>query len=220
MALFGGAPANASGTVTPEQAKLVASDAAKFDYFGASVSISGDTLVVGARIDGDAGPKSGSVYVFIRSGTTWTQQAKLTANDAVAGDQFGQSVAISGNTLVVGAHLADDKGSASGSAYVFVRSGSTWIQRAELSGSDTTANDRFGVDVAISGKTIVVGADGDDDAGSWSGSAYVFTRKGKNWSQQAKVKAKDAAAYDYFASSVAISGDSIVIGANRDDHAG
>jgi hypothetical protein len=112
--------------------------------------------------------------VFVRSGATWTQQAKLTAADADAGDNFGFSVAISGDTALVGADGDDDAGLSSGSAYVFVRSGTTWSEQAKLTASDAAAGDNFGFSVAISGDTALVGADGDDDAGDRSGSAYVF----------------------------------------------
>ncbi len=99
--------------------KLVASDGAASDLFGPSVSISGDTAVVGAQLDDDKGNNSGSAYIFVRSGTAWTQQAKLVASDGAASDRFGVSVSISGDTAVVGAYYDDDNGSDSGSAYVF-----------------------------------------------------------------------------------------------------
>ena len=203
-----------------EVAKLTASDAAAFDFFGESVSISGDTALVGAPLDDDAGSDSGSASVFVRSGTTWTQQAKLTAGDAAALDQFGESVSISGDTAVVGAFGDDDAGVNSGSAYVFVRSGTTWTQQAKLTASDAAAGDQFGRSVSISGDTALVGAVGDDDAGSDSGSAYVFVRSGTTWTQQSKLTAGDAAAFDFFGFSVSISGDTVLVGAQGDDDAG
>jgi hypothetical protein len=108
-----------SGTTWTEQQELTASDAAEHDHFGSSVSVDGDTIVVGADGNDDGGIYSGSAYVFIRSGTTWTEQQKLTASDATAGDHFGRSVSVDGDTIVVGAYLDDDGGSRSGSAYVF-----------------------------------------------------------------------------------------------------
>ena len=101
------------------QQKIVASDGAKDDHFGVSVALLGDTLVVGANQDDDNGAQSGSVYIFVRSGTTWTQQQKIIANDGAMSDYFGSSVALTGNTLVVGAHRDDDKGIYSGSVYVY-----------------------------------------------------------------------------------------------------
>ena len=209
-----------SGTTWTQQALLTASDAAAGDSFGASVSISGDTAVVGANLDQDAGSNSGSAYVFVRSGTTWTQQAKLTASDAAAGDSFGKSVSISGDTALVGAKRNDDAGTQSGSAYVFVRSGTTWTEQAKLTASDAAAFDEFGFSVSISGDTVVVAAFLDDDAGSGSGSAYVFVRSGTTWTQQAKLTASDGAAVDFFGESISISGDTALVGAINDDDAG
>ena len=209
-----------SGTTWSQQAKLTAADAAAGDLFGNSVAISGDSIVVGASGDDDGGIDSGSAYVFVRSGGTWSQQAKLTANDAGAGDRLGISGAISGDSIVIGASGDDDGGIDSGSAYVFVRSGGTWSQQAKLAANDATTNDNFGNSVAISGDTVAVGASRDDDGGPNSGSAYVFVRGSTTWSQQAKLTAAAAAAGDLFGNSVAISGDSIVVGASGDDDGG
>jgi len=200
-----------SGTDWVEQAKLTASDATVRDYFGQSVALRGDTVVVGALDDG-AGQYSGSVYVFVRSGTTWSEQAKLTASDATADDQFGWSVALSGDTAVVGARVDDVGGQNSGSAYVFVRSGTTWSQQAKLTASDAAADDFFGASVALSGGIAVVGAKQNDDAGQNSGSAYVFARSGTGWTEQAKLTASDAAFGGSFGSSVALSGETAVVG--------
>ena len=170
-------------------AKLTADDGAASDYFGVSVAISDGTIVVGAYLDDDKykGPNSGSAYVFEKSdssdATSWTQVAKLTADDGAASDYFGVSVAISDGTIVVGAYLDDDKykGPNSGSAYVFEKSDSsdatTWTQAAKLTADDGATSDYFGRPVAISDGTIVVGAYQDDDKGSSSGSAYVFGRE-------------------------------------------
>jgi len=202
-----------------EIAKITASDAVASDQFGTSVSISGDTAIVGAPGDDDAGAQSGSAYIFVRSGATWTQEAKLTASDAAADDVFGWSVSISGDTAIVSAIFDDDGGSSSGSAYVFVKPGGGWVdstQTAKLTASDAAANDRFGESVSISGDTIIVGAVQDDDGGSESGSAYVFVKPGGGWAdstQTAKLTASDAAAGDSFGQSVSISGDTAIVGA-------
>ncbi len=206
-----------SGTDWSEQAKLTASDAAAFDFFGRSVAISGDTALIGAHFDDSA---RGSAYVFTRSGATWTQQTKLTAPGAEYGDEFGHSVAVSGDTALIGAAGDDDAGYNSGSAYVFTRTGTTWSQQAKLTAADAAVRDLFGESVALSGDTALVGARNDDDAGNYSGSAYVFTRTGTTWSQQAKLTALDGAAFDFFGRSVAISGDTALIGAHFDDDAG
>ena len=209
-----------SGSTWSQQDKLEAMDAAAFDSFGISGSISGDSVVVGAYRDDDNGNVSGSAYVFTRSGSTWTQQAKLTASDGVAGDEFGYSVAISGDTVIAGAYRDDVNGfSSAGSAYVFTRSGSTWSEQAKLSASDVGADDNFGISVSISGETVVVGAEDDNDAGSESGSAYVFIRSGSTWSLQSKLTASDASANSNLGNSVSISGDTVVVGA-FDDNSG
>jgi len=204
-----------------EDAKLTALDAAFNDRFGNSVSISGDTAIVGAFGDDDGGIVSGSAYVFTRSGTIWTQQAKLTASDAAASDFFGASVSLSGDTAIVGAHLDDDGGDRSGSAYVFVKPAGGWVdstQTAKLTASDATAFDFFGSSVSILGDTIIVGANGNDDAGSNSGSAYVFVKPAGGWAdstQTAKLTASDAAANDSFGDSVSILGDTAIVGADQ-----
>jgi FG-GAP repeat protein/putative Ig domain-containing protein len=209
-----------SGGVWSQQQKLEAADAAADDQFGHRVAISGETLVVGARLDdGAAGSDQGSAYVFVSSGGVWSQQQKLETSDAAGGDLFGVSLAISGNTIVVGAQGDDGTaGDAQGSAYVFVRSGGVWSQQQKLEAADAAAFDLFGVSVAISGNTIVVGASLDDGtAGDAQGSAYVFARSGGVWSQQQKLEAADAAGGDNFGNSVAISGNTIVVGASLDD---
>jgi FG-GAP repeat len=181
------------------------------------VAISGETVVVGApQDDGAAGGSQGSAYVFVRSGGVWNLQQKLEASDAAAGDQFGTSVAISGETIVVG---VQDAGPGQGSAYVFVRSSRAWSQQ-KLEASDAAGGDLFGFSVAISGETVVVGAPLDDGAaGGNQGSAYVFVPSGGVWNQQQKLGASDAAAGDEFGFSVAISGETVVVGAPRDDGA-
>ena len=212
-----------SGTTWTQQAKLTASDGAAVDLFGYSVALSGDTVLIGARFDDDAGVDSGSVYVFTRSGITWTQQAKLTAADGEAGDEFGYSVALSGDTAVITANADDSdvKGVDSGSAYVFTRSGSDWSQQAKLTAADGAAGDLFGVRVALSGDTALIGArlDDDDANGVDSGSAYVFTRSGDSWSQQAKLTAADGGAGDWFGYTVAFADDTALIGAGNHDGA-
>ena len=203
-----------------QQAKLTASDAAAGDTFGYSVSISGDTALVGAPTDDDGGADSGSTYVFVRNGTTWTQQAKLTASDAATGDEFGTSVSLDGDTALVGAKRDNAKGVFSGSAYVFVRSGTTWTQQTKLIADDGGAGDKFGFSVSIDGDTALVGALFGHGNVPSSGSAYVFFRNGTTWTQQAKLSDPDGAALDLFGQSVSVSGDTALIGAPSDDDNG
>ncbi|MEE2917483.1 MAG: FG-GAP repeat protein, partial [Candidatus Neomarinimicrobiota bacterium] len=207
------------GTSWSQQAKLVSDDPASADYFGFSVSISGDYAVVGMYSDDDGGSASGSAYTFVRDGTSWSQQAKLVSSDLAANDYFGYSVSISGDYAVVGAYYDDDVPNNSGSAYTFVRSGTSWSQQAKLVASDAATNDNFGYSVSISGDYALVGAYQDDDGGSNSGAAYTFIRDGTSWSQQAKLVASDAADADHFGWSVSISGDYALVGAKYDDDA-
>ncbi|MHC4976917.1 MAG: hypothetical protein ACYTF7_09985 [Planctomycetota bacterium] len=209
-----------SGTSWIEQVKLVASDGASSDYFGYSVALDGDTALIGAYGDDDGGSDSGSAYVFVRSGTTWTEQDKLTSSDAAASDLFGRSVALDGDTALVGAREDDDGGSSSGSAYVFVRSGATWTEQDKLTASDAATFDAFGASVALDGDTALVGASGDDDDGSSSGSAYVFVRSGSTWTEQAKLTASDAALSAFFGVSASLEGDTALIGASGANHGG
>ena len=203
-----------------ELGKLLASDGLPSDWFGSSVAFSGETFVIGARGDDDVGDGSGSAYVFTREASgSWTQQSKLTASDAAAYDQFGCSVAISEDTAVIGAN-ADDNGSWSGSAYVFVRSNGTWTQQAKLTAANAVGESRFGYSVAVGDDTAVIGADKDGTPDtSDCGSAYVFTRDPSNvWTQQEKLTASDAAESGRFGGSVAFDGDTAVIGAQEDNH--
>ncbi|NCC99775.1 MAG: BspA family leucine-rich repeat surface protein, partial [Bacteroidia bacterium] len=206
--------------VWSQQAKITASDGAANDYFGQSVSISGNYAIVGAYLDDDKGTDSGSAYIFERSEAgVWTQKAKMTASDGAAFDQFGNSVSISGNYAIVGAHADDDKGTDSGSAYIFERSeAGVWSQKAKMTASDGAASDQFGNSVSISGNDAIVGAYMDSDNGTYSGSAYIFERSEAGaWSQQAKITASDGAASDYFGNSVSISGNYAIVGAYKDD---
>jgi FG-GAP repeat/FIMAH domain len=170
-----------SGTSWSQQAKLTAGDGAPHTAFGFSVSVDGDTTVVGAPSDDTAaGIDAGSAYVFVRSGTSWSQQAKLTASDGAPHNAFGLSVSVDGDTTVVGApwYAGDDV--KAGSAYVFVRSGTSWSQQAKLTASDGAESDRFGFAVSVDGNIIVVGA-------PQTGSVYVYKRIGIIYSEEAKL---------------------------------
>jgi len=240
------------GFTWSQQAYLKASNTGS-DRFGWAVSISGETAVVGAdqeasNFDGvdntplrtaaqddDTAVAAGAAYVFVRNGTTWSQQAYLKASNSDAGDWFGSSVSVSGNTVVVGAlrersnapgvngNQNDNTMFWAGAAYVFARNGTTWSQQAYLKASNPEGVDQFGVSVAVSGDTAVVGANFEDSATtginstpnnntSSSGAAYVFRRSGTNWSQEWYLKASDTERDAVFGESVAVAGDTIVIG--------
>ncbi len=204
-----------SGTWTP-QAKLTAPDEAAGDAFGFSVSVSGDTAVIGAYGDDNhAGNDAGSAYVFVRSGSTWNPQAKLMASDGVASGTFGYSVAISGDTALVGA--IGPAGVYIGSAYVFVRTGTSWTQQAKLAASDGAELEYFGISVSISGDTALVGAYRDNTPVVDAGSAYVFVRSGPTWTEQKELTASDGAAGDAFGLTVAMSGETAMVGASGHD---
>jgi len=214
-----------SGTTWSQQAKIQASDAQAYDYFGIDVSISsdGNTAIVGAYSEDTGGNEAGAAYIFTRSGTTWSQQAKIQASDIQAIDYFGQSVSISsdGNTAIVGAYGEDTTAGEAGSAYVFTRSGTSWSQQAKIQASNAGSADIFGIAVSISGdgNTAIVGAYNEDTTATDSGAAYVFTRSGTTWSQQAMIKASDAQSGDRFGQYVSISsdGNTAIVGAWSED---
>ncbi len=211
---------NRSGTVWTQAQKLIPNGTVLFgDFLGESVAISGDTLVAGAS--GDQEPSRtnrGTIYVYTRSGGTWSQQQKLIVPDNTPSTQLGSSVAIDGDTVISGA-LGDTPTPGQpnhGSVYVFVRSsGGAWTQQQKLNSSDAATSDYFGWSVAVSGNTIAVGARYDDTTtGVDAGSAYVFTRGGSVWTEKQKLTPNDAATNDRFGISAALSGDgTLVIGA-------
>ena len=213
-----------SGTTWTEQAKLLASDAASDDSFGGSVSLSsdGNTAIISAASESTSPTSSnGAVYIFTRSGSTWTEQAKLLASDAASFVYFGASVSLSadGNTALVGAYnQSTSPNTQQGAAYVFTRSGSTWTQQQKLLASDRANYDSFGlsVDLSADGLTAVVGAYVEDTSPNTDqGAAYVFTRSGSTWTEQAKLLASDPTTTDYFGSSISISadGNTVIVGA-------
>jgi hypothetical protein len=212
--------------------KLVASDLMPFDKFGSDVAIDGDTVAVGSRYDDDKGNDSGSAYIFTRDVTgnltataTWTERTKLLASDGAASDEFGKSVAVNGDTVVVGA----GDNAEMGSAYVFTRDvagdlTAGWKQQFKLLASDGVANAKFGSAVALSGDTVAVGAFfSDSPAGSNSGSAYIFTRDvagdltvNATWTERTKLLASDGSTNDQFGHSIALSDDIVAVGAIGD----
>jgi hypothetical protein len=189
-------------------------DAVAFDYFGCSVAISGDFAVVGAEGRDDVGSECGAAYIF--DVATGQLHRKLLPNVLDTGDRFGSSVALEENLAVIGAFADDDNGQAAGAAYVFdVRTG---LQLLKLVTSDGKAGDFLGYSVAISGDRALIGAMYDDDHAFMAGSAYLFdVRTGQ---ELHKLYASDAAPYDHFGCSVAISGDRAIVGAYRDGTAG
>ena len=242
-----------AGTIWQQEAYLKASTTDTEDWFGFSVALSGDTLAVaavgedsaaagvGGDQDDDSADTSGAVYVFQRTGSTWQQEAYIKASNPGAFDNFGWSVALSGDVLVVGAtgeasaaqgvdgDQGDNTAADSGAAYVFRRSGSTWQQEAYLKASNAEAGDGFGNSVALSGDVLAVAAYLEDSAARGvdadqgnnvaedSGAVYVFRRPSATWQQETYIKASNPGAFDNFGRSVAVSGDVLVVGADGED---
>src|SRR5207248_447166 len=183
------------GTRWSQQARPTAGDATAGDRFGFSMAVGGVSALVGAPgTNGGAG----AAYVFVRSGAGWRQHARLSAGDSAAGGQFGFSLAVAGDTVLVG---APGTNGGAGAAYVFVRSGAGWRQHVRLSTSDSVAGDELGTAVSLSGDTALVGAGAPFN--THAGAAYVFVRSGTRWRQQVKLTASDGAAGDQFGLSAA-----------------
>jgi hypothetical protein len=200
-----------------QTAELMASDGADSDAFGTAVALSATLAAVGAPDHTVRGhPGQGAVYLFAPSGSGgWTQVAELSASDGAASDGFGGAVAISGSTVLVGASGHSVQGRPlAGAAYVFSLAGGAWSQAAELTASDPAAFDEFGNAVGVSGSTALVGAPGHALGSRFGqGEAYAFTRSNGRWSQTGTLVASDGEAYDAFAESIALSGDTAVLGA-------
>jgi len=204
-----------SGSTWTQQAKLTAEgNAANSALFGYEVAINGDGsyIIIGAQGENSSG---GTVYIFARSGTSWSRQHREAA--AGTNKRLGFSVSISeSGTYAASSQLLGGTG---GEAYVLTRSGSTWTMGSAITPSDVASSDQFGVSVAIEDDYLLVGSRNDDDGGDASGSAYVFTRSGSTWSQQAKLVASDDQAGDQFGESVTMSQDTnyVAIGSPDED---
>ncbi len=206
-----------SGTAWSQTRKLTAKDGAAGDFLGRSVALGEGVALLGAPYDNDQGKYSGSAYVFTRSGTVWNYTQKLHANFGKAYDEFGWAVAVEDDWAVVGARWESTAGTTAGAAYVFSRSGTTWTQRQRLTAADASAADEFGQEVAISDKTLMISAPFDDDKGGSAGAVYIYTRTGMAFKPLQKLTASDGSTNDVFGTSVALSGDSAVVGADADD---
>ena len=195
-----------------EQAQLTASDAGGDDEFGRSVDLDGDSAIIGAWGHDSDFTNSGAAYVFVRDGGAWSEQAVLTASDEALSAHFGSAVAIDGDTAIVGAHRDPERGSYSGAAYVFTRSGGVWQQRAKLHGSDTDSNDQFGIAVALHDGTAFVGAS--HASGSPAlGAVYAFTGSADSWTQEAKITPSMGSGADLFGRDLDVDGTTLIVGA-------
>jgi hypothetical protein len=197
-----------------QEQELAASDRASLARFGLSVAIDEDTIAVGADGDAEVGFYSGAVYVFTFNGSTWTQQQKLHAHDPQDSASFGYHLAMSGDTIVIGAPQNQVGNHTLGAAYVFTHGSQGWSQDRKLVANDSDAFDGFGLRVAISGDTIAVGSFNDHEAAPNAGAAYVYQRNGQSgWSLQEKLFATDAARDDAFGCAVAVSNNTVLVGA-------
>lgn len=212
-----------NGSAWAHQARLAAFDGSSGSGFGGDVALDGDTLVVGARNDAAGGVANrGATYVYTRFGTGWSQQAKLVAADGAADDQFGIAVAVSADTVAVGAAYHDVNSLADhGASYVFVRAAGQWVQQAMLVREDGSASDHCGRAIDIDGGVVMVGCPL-SDAGSNGdqGSVDVFARSAGTWARETRLFASDGAIADEFGCAVAVSGDAAVVGACEHDVGG
>jgi len=200
--------------------KLSPIDGDEYDYFGCSVAIERNYAIIGAYGDDDHGNNSGSAYVFTKDNDFWYELTKLKAQDSQASDYFGCSVDISGKYIIVGAYGAQDNGSHSGAAYIFVREDNGVYQQQKLIVGDAQPFDYFGYSVSISGNYAIIGAYGKTYHGEKSGAAYIFKRMGRRWRQLIKLVPSDGAMNDYFGRSVSISGEYAIVGAIGKDDSG
>ena len=203
-----------SGTIWGQKAKLTGTQRLSTSRFGFAVAIDGDTAIAGAYLASLHGLDTGSAHVFSRVDGTWIgQDARLLAPDAAESDRFGSAADMDGDTVLIGAAGNDDRAGNAGAAYVMIRNGSSWRLQAKLTASDAAAGDGFGNAVALDGDTAIIGAAGADLAGFEDGAAYVFTRSGTVWSQQAKLSPPTPVGVERFGFAVDVDGDLAVVGA-------
>lgn len=210
------APARGQCEAT-ETGRWAPADGQSGDLFGQAVAVSGLVAVIGAPQDDDAGPQSGSAYVYRGDGGKWIEQAKLAAGGGQPEDAFGEAVAAGGDVVLIGAPGDDHAGPGSGAAYVFRFDGIDWVQEAKLTASDANGVDLFGHGVAVDGSLAAVGA---YQPLFGNGAAYVFSHGPTGWIEQAKLTAADGGLDDQFGISIDIADDVVLIGAHRDDDHG
>ena len=203
-----------ASSATPTETKLTAADAFLNQQYGRAVAIDGRTAVIGAPTYPLGSDGIGAAYVYVWTGSEWQFQQKLTAADVTAQSFFGISVDVDGDTIVVGAPGDGNAGPASGAAYVFQRSNEHWFIIRKLIGSESSANDSFGLSVAVNGNTIVCGAFGNSPSNTLPvGSAHVFTSIDNHWVETQKLSASDASEGNSFGGTVAIDGNTLIVGA-------
>ncbi len=197
------------GSTWAEEQKLTASDGEPSDLFGSSVALDGDVALIAARQNG-----GGTAYVFRFDGASWVEEQILSPSDGGAFDGFGWSLGVHGDVALVGSR---NHASQAGAAYVFRFDGSSWVEEEKLTASDGNSFDTFGAAVSLHGDVAVVGADNDDDAGDFAGSAYVFRFDGANWSEEQKLIPGDIETDDNFGNAISLEGDLVLIGSVDDE---
>lgn len=205
-----------------EEAKLTASDAVPWNFFGSSVAVRGDVILVGAKAHPRAdGNRKGSVYVFVREGAAWVERSALTPSETEGVVGFGEWVSFDGVQAVMGVPgygcVGLPPNDCKGAAYVFRLDGGDWNEDAKITVEDIAPYALFGMAVAIRGDLLVVGAPGDDEVGNDSGAAYVFRRETDAWVQEARLIGSDTQAGDWFATAVSIDSEMIAIGCDSAD---
>ncbi|MFK7844495.1 MAG: FG-GAP repeat protein [Rhodothermales bacterium] len=193
--------------------KLVPDAIMASDQFGRAVSISGNTLIIGANFHDDIAEDAGAAFVYEKEGADWNLSDTIVLTEGSDSDGFGFSVAVDGDFAIIGALGDDEKGINAGAAYIFFRDGAAWSLQSKLTANDGTANDAFGFSVAISGDLALVGARGADEQGNSSGAAYLFVRSNTGWVQLNKLMPINGTGGDFFGTSVALNQNYAVIGA-------
>jgi hypothetical protein len=198
-----------------EEQKLLAPDAASMEFFGHSVSISGDVIIVGAH--GFVTEDTGSAYIYRYDGSSWVEEEKLVASDAIVGHLFGYRVAISGDVAAVGALFDGDMGLYAGSVYIYRFDGAAWTEEQKLLASDGVDYDYFGYSLSLADDFAAIGATHRADMGVWAGAVYTYRFDGISWIEGEKLFASDAAEEDQFGWTVSASGDDLLVGSPYSD---
>lgn len=200
-----------------KQAKLFAEPAFADDTLGGKVALKNNVAMLGVMLRDSKGKDSGAVVAFEREVNVWKQRQIFTAHDAKPGDAFGQSIALTTNHLIIGAPRNDALGNDAGAAYIYKRENDTWRYQTKITASDGVTGDLFGISVAIDGDTILVGADLHDEKAENAGAVYVYVLEENKWKQEAKLMASDGGKTDIFGVRVALSENTALVSARRDD---
>ena len=203
-----------NGTNWVENQKIVTNDTGSVSAFGNGIDLDGNNMVIGAYGNNS---QTGAAYFFKYNGSNWVEINKVIASDGATGDLFGGQVSISKNTAIISCRLHDDNGAGSGAAYIYDFNDTSSIEKQKLLASDGASGDNFSKDVQISGDNLIIGANGDDDNGSGSGSAYIFSYNGTSWIESQKLTASNGATGDDYGRDVSINNDLVMVGSSLND---